>query len=166
MIEWFRKKILLLASNPSETGRLRVDEEFREIEISLERSLKREQFELKAAGAVRYRDFNRQVLVNKPNIVHFSGHGLGTRSPAENEEANRKFVLEDTLKSLEGGLVVEDGSGGYKVIDAYTLAGLFRLFAGTVECVVLNACYSQVQAEAIAQYIPFVVGMSLSLIHI
>ena len=28
-----------------------------------------------------------------------------------------------------------------------------------MECVVLNGCYSEVQAEAIAQHIPYVMGM-------
>ena len=34
--------------------------------------------------------------------------------------------------------------------DLLPLAGLFKLFADQVECVVLNACYAKVQAEAIA----------------
>jgi len=33
------------------------------------------------------------------------------------------------------------------------------LFSDKVECVVLNACYSEVQAKAISEYIPFVIGM-------
>jgi hypothetical protein len=43
------------------------------------------------------------------------------------------------------------------------LAGLFKLFADTVECVVLNVCFSHVQAKAIAEYIPYVVGMGKSI---
>ena len=35
----------------------------------------------------------------------------------------------------------------------------FELFAANLECVVLNACYSEAQAEAIANHIPYVVGM-------
>jgi hypothetical protein len=115
---------------------LRVDEELREIKEGLRRAKEREQFVLESAEAVRYRDLRRAVLDNTPNIVHFSGHGAG-----------------------EDGLVFEDESGQVKLVDAKSLAGLFKLFADTVECVVLNACYSQVQAEAIAEHIPFVVGM-------
>ncbi|WP_228060119.1 CHAT domain-containing protein [Plectonema radiosum] len=29
-----------------------------------------------------------------------------------------------------------------------------------IECVILNACYSEVQATAISQYIPYVIGMN------
>ncbi|MEL7006442.1 MAG: hypothetical protein AAFN93_27495 [Bacteroidota bacterium] len=39
------------------------------------------------------------------------------------------------------------------------MANLFKLFAETVKCVVLNACYSEVQAEAIATQIDTVIGM-------
>jgi hypothetical protein len=33
------------------------------------------------------------------------------------------------------------------------------LFTANVECVVINACYSEVQAEAIVKHIPYVIGM-------
>jgi hypothetical protein len=39
------------------------------------------------------------------------------------------------------------------------LAGLFELCAGQIECVILNACYSEIQAEAIAKHILYVIGM-------
>ena len=55
---------------------------------------------------------------------------------------------------------LEDEMGRAKLVDGEALAGLFELFAEQVECVVLNGCYSQVQAEAIAQHIPSVIGMS------
>ena len=45
-------------------------------------------------------------------------------------------------------------------MDGAALAGLFELFADRIECVVLNACYSEVQAKAIARHIPYVVGMN------
>ncbi len=45
------------------------------------------------------------------------------------------------------------------MVSAGALAGLFELFAEKIKCVVLNACYSEVQAEAIAEHIDYVVGM-------
>ncbi|BAY66911.1 hypothetical protein NIES22_70550 (plasmid) [Calothrix brevissima NIES-22] len=44
--------------------------------------------------------------------------------------------------------------------DTVALAKLFELFSTTIECVVLNACYSEVQASAIAKHIPYVIGMN------
>ncbi len=35
---------------------------------------------------------------------------------------------------------------------------LFELFADKIECVVLNACYSEPQAKAIAQQIDYVIA--------
>jgi hypothetical protein len=59
-----------------------------------------------------------------------------------------------------GGLALEDSSGKMKLVSATSLARLFKSFKNEVECVVLNACYSEVQAEAIHQHIDYVVGMS------
>ena len=58
-----------------------------------------------------------------------------------------------------GGILVEDDSGRAYEIPKDALAGLFELFAGQIECVVLNACYSDAQADAIAKHIPYVIGM-------
>ncbi len=131
------KKLLILAANPKGTSRLRLDEEVREIEAGLQRAHKRDQFILEQKWAVRPRDIQRALLDINPQIVHFSGHGAG-----------------------EEGLVFEDEMGRAKLVDGEALAGLFELFAEQVECVVLNGCYSQVQAEEIAQHIPYVIGMS------
>ncbi len=131
------KKILLLSANPKDTPQLRVDEEVREIREGLRRSRQREDFVIETVPALRYRDIRRAILDYEPNIVHFSGHGEG-----------------------EEGLFFEDETGQEKLVEAKALANLFKLFADSIECVVLNACYSEVQAKAIAQHIPYVVGMN------
>jgi hypothetical protein len=130
------KSILILAANPQGTSKLRLDEEVREIDIGLQRSQKREQFVLKQQWAVRPRDIYRAILDVRPQIVHFCGHGDGNE-----------------------GLVFEDESGRTKFVDSEALANLFKLFSTQVECVLLNACYSEIQATAISQYIDYVIGM-------
>lgn len=57
-------------------------------------------------------------------------------------------------------MVLESAVGQAQFVKSAALAGLFELFADEVECVVLNACYSEVQAVAIAHHIPYVVGMN------
>ncbi|KAB8332652.1 CHAT domain-containing protein [Scytonema tolypothrichoides VB-61278] len=131
------RKILLMSANPSGTSPLRLDEEMREIKEGLRRAKKRDRYSIDRAEAVRYRDIHRAILEYEPHIIHFSGHG-----------------------SFEDGLVFEDEASQIKLVDAQALAGLFQLFADQVECVVLNACYSEYQARAIAQHIHYVVGMS------
>ncbi|GAB1540351.1 hypothetical protein NUACC21_30200 [Scytonema sp. NUACC21] len=131
------KTILVLAANSTSTSRLQLDQEVREIDEGLRRVNKREQFKLEQKWAVRRRDFYRAILDYQPQIVHFSGHGAG-----------------------EDGIVLEDETGQQVLVKADALASMFKLFATKgVECVLLNACYSEVQAKAISQYVNYVIGM-------
>ena len=131
------KKILILVANPGESSNLRADREKREIEEVLRRSQQRHLFSIEKAEAVRYNYIHRAMLDCNPNIVHFCGHGIG-----------------------EAGLVFEDDAGEVQLVNGKNLAGLFECFASHIECVVLNACYSTIQAEAISQHIRYVIGTS------
>jgi hypothetical protein len=131
------KKILILAANPKNTVRLRLDQEVRDIEEGLQLAAQRDKFSLQQKWAVRSQDIRRAVLDFRPNIIHFSGHGSETE-----------------------GLSFEDEVGKEKFVTAEALGEFFKLFANDVECVLLNACYSEVQANAIAQHIDYVIGMN------
>ncbi len=162
-----RFRVLFLSANPRRTSQLRLDEEMREIKEGLRRSRHREQYDINTAEAVRYRDIHRAILDYEPNIVHFSGHGISSQGRGLVSDTNRKLspvpedaVLPDRVAAEQEGLVFEDETGHAKLVDAEALAGLFELFADQVECVVLNACYSKVQAQEIAQHINYVIGMS------
>jgi hypothetical protein len=128
--------ILMLSANPKSMAPLRLEEEMREVEAGLMRSSLRDNFRLVTQSAVRPSDMQRAILEYSPQVVHFSGHGTGDQ-----------------------GLVLEDENGNVKLVNADALAALFELFADGLQCVVLNACYSDVQAIAITQYIPYVIGM-------
>ena len=54
----------------------------------------------------------------------------------------------------------EDDEGESVYVETQALANLFELHKGNVECVLLNACYSEEQAQAIAKHIPVVIGMA------
>lgn len=131
-----RKNILILAANPKNTRSLRLAEELREIKEALQRSLKRKDFEVKQALAVRPKDVSRELLDFNAQVIHFSGHGEG-----------------------DNGLFLENEIGEIAYVSGQALASLISLFEH-VECVVLNACYSAVQAEMIAEHVPYVIGMS------
>lgn len=131
------KTILILTANPINTERLRLDEEVRKIQERLRQSRNRDQFEVVAEWAVTTDALRFALLNHHPHIVHFSGHGAG-----------------------EQGLALENDDGQVHLVSARSLANLFKHFANQVECVILNACYSEVQALAIAQHIGRVVGMS------
>lgn len=156
-----KKKILFLAANPKNMPPLRLDEEIREIDEGLRLARNREQFTLVHKSAVRPRDIRRAMLEHKPQIVHFSGHGQGT--PAKGEECRSttdRDIKPFPENNVGEGLVFEDEIGQAKLVDQVALVGLFELFTDQVECVVLNGCYSEAQAKAVAQHIPYVIGMS------
>lgn len=161
--------ILMLTANPVGTQPLRLGEEARALQAGLERSRHRDSYRVEQRWAVRVQDLQRALLDCEPQIVHFSGHGIGQAvDDAPSDGAYRDIgVVEDSLVGesfvVDGaqpeGLVLEDEMGRAHLVSGESLTGLFGLFADRIECVVLNTCYSANQADAIAQKIPYVVGM-------
>lgn len=129
--------ILLLAANPSTETRRALDREAREIDQRLRGSEQRDAFRIEHAWAVRTGDLQACLLRYRPTIVHFSGQG-----------------------SAAGELLLEDGAGRAAAVSTAALAGLFRVLGREIRCVVLNACFSEPQARAIAEHVDCVVGMS------
>ncbi|MEC4818338.1 MAG: 5'-methylthioadenosine/S-adenosylhomocysteine nucleosidase, partial [Scytonema sp. PMC 1069.18] len=134
------KKILFLAANPANTSILLLDEEIRDIEAGLRLAKNRYRFVINQKWTVRSTDLRRAILDFNPQIIHFSGHG-----------------------TQSGEVALEDETGQVKPVDEDAFTRLFQLFTEEIKCVVLNACYSEVQAEAIAQHIDYVIGTSKEL---
>ena len=130
-------KILFLAASPVEEARLHLDQEYREIDEKLKKSKYRDVFELKSQWAVRIGDLTAYLMDHKPDIVHFSGHG---------SDAHEIILLNNKNESHP--------------VSAEKLSDLFSILKDNIRCVVLNACYSEGQAQAIAQHIDYVIGMS------
>ena len=129
-------KILFLAANPSDSARLSLGEEYREIEEGLMAVTKSGRFELRARWATRPRDLLRALLDERPTILHFSGHGEG-----------------------DSGLVLESKESGGQLISGNGLAEVLKQAPSEVQCMLLNACYAEQQAKSISRYIPYVIGM-------
>ena len=153
------KTILVLAANPKNTAQLRLTEEVREIQAGLERSKYRDRFRIEQRWAVTSKDIRRALLNCNPQIVHFSGHGVGIAELDAPLTASRDIGLISEKATEPEGLLIEDETGHSHLVSTDAIAHLFSLFSDEIECVVLNACYSAAQAEAIAQHIPYVVGM-------
>jgi hypothetical protein len=132
-----KKNILVIASNPQGTSSLRLDRELRVINEVIQKSQLRDRFDVHQLWAARTIDLIDALLKYKPRIVHFCGHGEG-----------------------QLGLVLEDEAGNAKHVSGTALAEVFKNLAAKVECVLLNACYSEVQAHAIVEHINYVIGMS------
>jgi len=129
-------KILFLAADPSDESRLRLPQELRDIKARLQIA-KSEKYQLEQHESVRVGDITQAIFDIQPQIIHFSGHGKST-----------------------GELCFENEVGKVQPVKPDALAAMFKLFKQQVNCVVLNACYSEIQAKAIAQHIPFVIGMN------
>ena len=130
-------KILFLSANPSETTRLRLDEEVRAIDRALQTARYRDMFDLNQQHAVRVGEVQGLLLRYEPHIVHFSGHG-----------------------STAGQIIFQDDAGRAYAVPPQALANVFVILKDNIRCMVLNACFSLPQAEALSQHIDCVVGMS------
>ena len=128
--------VLFLAADPTDATRLRLGEEHREIQQKLQMAKERNLFNLEERMSVRPEDLIQALLDTSPQVVHISGHG-----------------------SYDGALCFEDAMGITHPIEPAGLAALFARFSDQVQCVILNACYSEMQAKAIAKYVDYVIGM-------
>lgn len=130
--------ILFLAADPTNASRLRLGEEFREIQEKLKLAKLRDNFKLELPQlSIRPPDIAQALLDTQPQIVHFSGHGAST-----------------------GALCFENQTGQVQLVQPDALAALFEQFSSQINCVLLNACYSETQAKAIAEHIEYVIGMN------
>lgn len=129
--------ILFLAANPSGTSSLRLDEEARAIENNMRRSKYRDCFVFKTRWALRPDDLQQALLEENPAVVHFSGHGF-----------------------FRQGVVIHGANGTIQRIAIDALCNLFTILKENIQVVLLNACYTSEQADAIAEIIDVVIGMS------
>src|SRR4029078_8875727 len=90
----------------------------------------RDRFDLRQRWAIRPADLQAHLLRHQPEIVHFSGHG---------SEASE--------------IILQDDADLSHPVSAQALSDLFSVFKDSTRCVVLNACYSEPQAKAIAEHI-------------
>jgi two-component system nitrogen regulation response regulator GlnG len=128
--------VLFLAANPVEMQLLQLGEECRAIEDKIRKAKFREQLRFRSCWAARADDLLQALYEDDPTVLHFSGHGAGAQGLC--------FLAEDGRAIL----VNSDGLGQ-----------VIRAAGGSVQLVVLNACYTRVQAEALVVHVPCVIGM-------
>lgn len=132
-------KVLFLAANPLDEGRLKIDKEASDLkeQLALVRDTK-VAVDVEHAWAIRTDQLQREVLNAKPAVLHFSGHG-------------------DT-----GMLIFEDAAGKAVEVSGEALAGLVEL-TPTIKCVVLNACFSASVSKLVAPHVEAVIGCDVSI---
>ena len=135
-------KVLYLAANPvdpanPEKRRLRVEEEFREIQQTVSQGRERDNIRLESRWAVQPRDITQALFAVEPHFVHFAGHG-------------------DTE---EGSIVVGDEYGYARTIPVDGVVRAFQAAGQGIRCVVVNACSTERLAQALAAAGLCVIGM-------
>jgi hypothetical protein len=128
--------VLIVSASPLDQDRLRLGAEVRDIRNALQRSRNRDHWKIESNEAATVDDLRRALLDLRPAMLHFAGHGNGPE-----------------------GLLFEDANGNTHCANAGPLARLFHHFKDNLKCVVLNACYSEVQAMVIREEIDYIVGM-------
>lgn len=134
-----RETVLVLNATPDDQGRLRADKEAALLDRQLEQVANRDRdLHVVQKFAVRLQDIQKELLNNRPKILHFSGHGD------------------------EGVLLFEKDDGTTAELDGEVLADILEAY-GELECLVLHACYTEKVARACAKHVRVVVGSTDSI---
>jgi hypothetical protein len=129
--------ILFVAANPDGTDPLRLGEECAEIQRELKMTPHRDDFQFESRWAVSIDELMRHMMELDPTVMHVSGHG-----------------------DCSGGVLLQDEQGRAQPVSARALAMMVEAAARRVRVVVLNACYTTIQADALRAKVDCVVGMT------
>jgi hypothetical protein len=154
-----KHRILFLAANPSKNSRLALDEECAAIERELRMTAHRDDFDFRSKWAVTVDEMMRHLGELQPTIIHFSGHGA---APADNGSSatTRDIVPAEDSAGAPRGIYLLDDHGGPQIVTARALTMMIKSAAASARIVVLNACYSEPQADAVRSVVDCVVGMA------
>jgi len=128
-------KILFVAANPSNQGRLQTDREYSNIQKRLKSASLRENFDLKVVMSAEP-DTLVEGMYFQPQILHFAGHG----------DKNGIFLANQDNRTL--------------IVPTSALLRLLRPYKDHLNLIILNSCYSADQAQALSDELELhVVGM-------
>jgi hypothetical protein len=126
-------KLLALLSNPDNNVKLRMDREIKEINTRISHKVSHD-FECKQVPAINIDELPGLLIREKPELLHFSGHGNKSQ------------------------LSFEDKLGNSKDINSNTLETIFKETGKDITCLLINACGSAKLAERLSAYISHVIG--------
>lgn len=111
--------ILFLGADPSDSSELALHRELQEIDQRLRSANLRDAFRLEQRWEVQADQLPGVIMRFNPRILHFCGHGQN-----------------------DGALVFLDAHGIPSPVDKGVISSLFAILGNSIQCVVLNACYS------------------------
>ncbi|MCX4242511.1 CHAT domain-containing protein [Paraliomyxa miuraensis] len=139
-VPWEDKvRVRMLLSAPEDLSPMDLEQEQMLAVEVLDRPLSRDSFDLAVEHAATFNQFFEMLMYERPQIVHFSGHG---------NENLLAFTKEDGSKAdLVPAEAMRRALGSAK--DPVNPPRL----------VVLNACLTEKQAEAMTEHVEFAIGM-------
>jgi WD40 repeat protein len=165
-------KVLLFAASPQGTSPLDLPREFREIDEEVRLSKFRDRVELILVPGARPVDLLRKLNENQPQVVHFSSHGdpdhLVLESGGDEAEgrdplgAGTRSVDQRDLKPIRPPPADPESTGPIapQLLSKSALVNVLRSCdEGSLKLVVLNACHTRSQAEALTEVVDCVVSM-------
>src|SRR5690242_14677029 len=94
-------KILFLSANPLTTPHLNIDQEVRQIREKLAIGSKSDLFELLINVPTDKKDLRQILLEHRPQIVHFSGHGISEQKIILKDSQDDTKSLVDAFRPLK-----------------------------------------------------------------
>lgn len=128
--------VLVASANPLDTSHLALDEEVRSLTASVRATPARDSVKLETAWAMRPYDLLVELNEHKPEVLHFSGHGLA-----------------------DGQLLFVDDAGNPKPVGGAAISSTLATAGESVRVVVLNACFSADLATRLTEHVDVAVGM-------
>jgi hypothetical protein len=169
-------RILFLASNPTEWGKLSLEEELQLIQESKGKAQESDPvIDIKIQPYAKVKDEEIISLIQsyQPHILHFAGHGNLERAPAPTHKfglwrglriVKNKELLDIPDEAKPSGIVLETSDGTGRLLPSNVLQEIFAdpQTAKSIRLVFLNACWAQGQAELLVEKagVPFAVGMN------
>lgn len=133
--------ILFIAASPPQESLINYEEELNIINESLINTRYGIFFKVVSITATKRNQLIQNFEKYRPDIIHFSGHG----------NKKSEIILESSHKTAES-------------VPIDILKDIFELSAKKTKCVVLNCCYSAVQAQIISEVIEgVVIGSTLEI---
>lgn len=135
-----KPKLLIYAANPAYKDDIELRREIREVQDKV-----RGRFDCIVNTAVDTEVFLSSVIEEKPDFLHFCGHG----------------AIDNTENGPVGNLILEGSDGMDETLDIVNADKIFKIFQENdiyLRCVFLNACNSLNHANVIANYVEYVIA--------
>lgn len=129
-----RLRILILAANPVNTPRLKLEDEHRLLRNRMHANVEAGTCEILSEWAARLNEVQDALKTYRPHVVHFAGH------------------------ADDGGICLEDDEGECRPVSKGELSLLLNSSKEHLRLLTLNACSSIAQTEKLGQLVDYVVG--------